>query len=282
MNMPKEQIEYLKSSVAFVCKDNSDRYRPFGTAFLLSVKEQDHVFFYWVTCKHVVKAYETGKLYLRLNMYMRDSNSRLKYLEVKDQEWYFHPDNAVDIAVFPWIKPHKFSAKVKALDEQQVRLPVKEADMIKEGNDIMTIGLFTEYYGTQRNIPAFRFGKVSLLTSEKIQGKYGNANQCLIECNTWPGSSGSPVYIEINEIVYFYGVLTQYYPHRARGSKKKNGEENTIVLHYGISTITPSKKVEEILYGEAIKDSRKKIIGLEERNDDGSEPFVVSIDSPKE
>src|ERR1035441_8545894 len=43
-----------------------------------------------------------------------------------------------------------------------------EKHVIHEGADIFFVGLFTPFYGSQQNIPICRFGRLAMVTDEKI------------------------------------------------------------------------------------------------------------------
>ncbi|MBA7678780.1 hypothetical protein ES703_87058 [subsurface metagenome] len=68
------------------------------------------------------------------------------------------------------------------------------------GDEIFFVGLFSEHYGQEHNLPIVRFGNISLMPDEKISVRvtadsiipvYGY----LAEAMSWPGHSGSPVFI---------------------------------------------------------------------------------------
>jgi hypothetical protein len=307
MNLNKDDIQALKSHVAFICVHRGKDFSAIGTAFLLSVTEYNHVFDYWVTCKHVVKPYldNREKLFLRIN----ESNKTVAYVPMNG-EWCFHKDITVDLAMLNWNPPDNLPAyEINAIEAMSIYInPLiwKKApyeDRVREGNEVFLLGLFPKYYGDNRNLPTFRFGNVSLLTTEKTPGEYGYTDHYFIECDVWKGSSGSPVYVSIvdiesrkllndladrgqelpDESAYFYGVASEFYPHRAtvKSKSRKGGKEpivNEVVTHYGISLVIPSYKVGEMLYGDTmVKKRKKKIDEINEKNK--PEPASVELDT---
>jgi hypothetical protein len=77
--------------------------------------------------------------------------------------------------------------------------------MMNEGDEVFYAGLFANYYGTENNYPILRFGRVSLLTNEKIEINQYNepqklAHLYLFEIQSYSGNSGSPVFFQLARI----------------------------------------------------------------------------------
>ncbi len=64
---------------------------------------------------------------------------------------------------------------------------------IREGTEVFFTGLFVPYSGYERMYPIVRFGRVSLVTEEKIKWKDQLMDLYLIESGSFGGNSGSPV-----------------------------------------------------------------------------------------
>src|SRR5580658_3901421 len=119
--------------------------------------------------------------------------------------WYASPNDRVDVAVIPVSATH-----VEELLHSDVRfIPV--ADFATEaetenykvgiGDQIVTAGLVPALLDTQRNYPAFKFGRISNIPEEPINTKCTQTdkplprNVWLLAGNFVGGNSGSPVYL---------------------------------------------------------------------------------------
>jgi hypothetical protein len=272
MRIPDE----LKQCVAFLHVFEGSKYKPIGTGFFLHITEGDLVFCYLVTCKHVVKPYldNNQEIYMRLNSVVQLD---VGYLRVSSG-WVFHDDEAIDLAValVPTDKPT--TVGLTAMSAQHVILTkeglgLSESGQISEGDDVFFIGLFAQYTGYQRNFPVVRFGKIALVTDELVHGEYGLSHYHFVECQAYPGHSGSPLFVIFDiagsKIVYLLGVVAAFYPHMQQVFVEPQGQEQELYLytHYGISTVVPVEYVSMILYGEKFMEERKKKVGAGRRAD---------------
>jgi hypothetical protein len=64
------------------------------------------------------------------------------------------------------------------------------------------VGLFTPFIGNRRNFPVVRFGRVAMLSDEKIpwteRGIEQSLDLYLIECQSFGGNSGAPVFFYLD------------------------------------------------------------------------------------
>ncbi len=119
--------------------------------------------------------------------------------------WWAHPNERVDVAVIPVSATH-----VEQLLQNDVHLiPVADFATKAEtenykvgiGDQIVTAGLVPALLDTERNYPAFKFGRISNIPEEPINMKCTQADKALPR-NVWllagnfvGGNSGSPVYL---------------------------------------------------------------------------------------
>ena len=64
-----------------------------------------------------------------------------------------------------------------------------------EGDVLYFIGLMAQYYGERKNYPVTRPGTLALMTDEQIDTPTGRQNAYIGELASWPGNSGSPVFL---------------------------------------------------------------------------------------
>jgi hypothetical protein len=85
----------------------------------------------------------------------------------------------------------------------------------------------------------------------------------LIECQAYPGNSGSPLFVGfLNKgkyRLYLAGVIAAFYPEQQGIQIDKNTYE--VYTHFGISAAVPISKLYEILYGDELMKRRKEKVG---------------------
>lgn len=122
-----------------------------------------------------------------------------------DKHWYAHPNDRVDVAVIPVSEQH-----VLQFERNDVRfLPVADFATAAEtanykvgiGDEIVTAGLVPALLATERNYPAFKFGRISNIPQEPINMMCEKGDKplprdvWLLAGNFVGGNSGSPVYL---------------------------------------------------------------------------------------
>lgn len=109
--------------------------------------------------------------------------------------WFHSEDQADDVALVPLFPDNRefdFTTIPTRmfLDDQALT-----SGTIVEGNDLYFIGLMEQYYGIKRNHPLVRRGTLGLLTDESIDTPTGRQRVFIAELESWPGNSGSPVFL---------------------------------------------------------------------------------------
>lgn len=254
-------IPSIKQTVGFIYADYGDHYEPLGTGFFAWILEDFTRCFYLITCKHVVdKEIEVGTpLYVRLNHFEADGVG----FTPLNNEWFYHSDKAIDIAVTPFDRHPDVSSEFEPVDIKTVFLPGNPLDYVFEGFDVAFIGLLTSIPGKSRNTPIYRYGHIAMMLDQKIKGAYGEAEYLLVECVAYKGNSGSPLWIAIptptkeepdTHTLFIAGMMTQIYLKEEIDSK---GYGRT-VYHSGLSQAVPINYVRDILLGDKLMADRKK------------------------
>jgi hypothetical protein len=130
---------------------------------------------------------------------------------------------------------------------------------IQVGDETFFTGWFMKYYGITRNYPITRFGRLALLSDEKIpwNDKHGNRmlSLYLIETHASKGESGSPVFFRPSPwreprtfrldtpTLLLAGVLKGYLPDES--------SQNA-----GIAAVVPAFQLQEILFYDEVRNSR--------------------------
>lgn len=215
-----------------------DGLYPVGTGFFVGVEihglevdvneiHNNYFAVYLVTAKHVLQDEEGNyytEIYIRLNR--KGQHSAFIHIDLREHTLHVHDDENVDLVIFLYYPPQDVFDYLYILTSY---LPTRESisEMMNEGDDVFYSALFTNYYGKENNQPILRFGKVSLLTDEKIEINQFNepeklAHLYLFEIQSYPGNSGAPVFFQIritkdkklylgNPEIHLVGVMRGHY-----------------------------------------------------------------------
>ena len=273
----------IKETVTFIfIEDKAGKKVPNGTGFFIGVKNEkdsqiSHA--YLVTAKHVIMNKKTGKyfdsIYIRLNKRSGDLEGiKIPLSGEGSIDVYVHPDVSVDIAVIP-ILPDPKIYEIKLIPEDMIITKEKFKELnIREGDEVFFLGLFTHFYGIKRNYPISRFGRVSIITDEKIpwQEEKGKPPKMLdlylIESQSFGGNSGSPVFFYLGidrkpgsvviggTRLLLAGVMKGSFL-EGRGVEIIETNKIPIFLqNVGIAAVIPAFKLHEILYSKKLKEKR--------------------------
>lgn len=163
-----------------------------GTGFFLGVSSDavpGNWFILAVSNKHVVQ--RAGASIMRVNT----EDGGVDFLEFEPHEWIEHAGGD-DLAVIPMPanRDHlrvTFNPAKDLLTKEQVA----ELD-IGPGDDVFMVGRFINHEGKTRNVPAARFGNISVMPQEKVPQPTGFMQESfLVEMRSQAGYSGSPVHV---------------------------------------------------------------------------------------
>lgn len=272
-------LQEIKKSVSFIfTPEGTDKFKPNGTGFFVGVKneENENIFnVYFVTAKHVLKDKDgdyLAEIVLRLNK--KDGDSQLIKIALKDVQIFEHTDKDVDIALFNCL-PDQNVFDFKFIPNSLIaNKEVVEKNEIAEGDEVFFAGLFTSHMGQKRNQPIIRFGKVALISDEKIEWKEKDKpakfmDLYLLECQSFGGNSGSPVFFQLNPmrkpgqislggpVIFLAGLMTGSF---LSGNQIQITDTVTNLIslqNVGIAAVTPADKLHEILFSEEMIKLRK-------------------------
>jgi hypothetical protein len=113
--------------------------------------------------------------------------------------WIFHEDPNVDVAVLDWQLPS--TVDVWAFPLKEAVTPALIArEGIGLGDDVFVVGLFSRRAGQARNIPIIRVGNIAAMPEEPIETGTGLQETYLVELLSIGGLSGSPVFTYLGGI----------------------------------------------------------------------------------
>jgi hypothetical protein len=283
---------YRKTVVFISHTDYLEKNHNIGTGFFMAVRDSVFTFFYLVTAKHVIlnpsskQPYADIKISYNLKNQTRDS-LKLSLVNIdKSQNVFYHNDTSVDLAVIPLpVTILRDSSDVSFSVEVELFKSKSDFDTsyINPGTNLFYTGMFSPYIGYNKNYPITRFGKVALITDEKIQFEESEpkATLFLAETTTFGGNSGSPVFAygsnykinshdstdrinfkEQNNIpIYMAGIMKGYFQENAPIQFMNTSNMTpTYSSNIGIAAIIPSYLLYEILEGSTLRSFRKWII----------------------
>jgi hypothetical protein len=271
----------VKTVVAFVFVPGKQPGKavPYGTAFFVGVKDpknSERTFVYLVTAKHVLQNPDhkswLPKILLRLNT--KDGGAEAVEVPVSltgtNKTVFQHPDPSVDIAIIPAL-PDQNKFDFKVLPEDMITTEKDFKDLkITEGSEVFFTGLFSPYVGTRRNYPVVRFGRVSLITDEKIKFIDQEAQLYLIESGSYGGNSGSPVFFYLGSdripgslilgppMLKLAGVMSGSFQDLQPVGAVETSQVSVAPSNMGIAAVVPAYKLYELLFGEELKKQREQ------------------------
>jgi hypothetical protein len=217
-------VGIVKKSIVFLYYPRGKDFEV-GTGFLVDIPSKEdpkRSFVAIVTARHIVDPKWEGcswanpqEIYARVNAKNFKAGQEedgtdvvpLGLVNAGKNVWYASPNDRVDVAVIPVSSTH-----VEELMRSDVRF-ISVADFATKGetenykvgigDQIVTAGLVPALLDTQRNYPAFKFGRISNIPEEPInmkctQAEAGKAlprDVWLLAGNFVGGNSGSPVYL---------------------------------------------------------------------------------------
>lgn len=275
--MPAPIPSEVKSVVAFIFIEKEGKLIPNGTAFFVGVKKpsEPNVFsVYLVTAKHVLYKPNTSefldKVFIRLNKKVGGSEISLIPIKAEDDNKtvFFHSDTSVDIAVIPFL-PDQEKIDFKFLTDDMITTKdAFKALKIREGSDVFFTGLFTPYPGSLKNHPIVRFGRVALMTDEKIEWQGQRMDLYLIEAGSYGGNSGAPVFFYLGSdrepgsivvgtpILKLAGVMQGTFLDAQEIKVIETKKVPIALSNMGIAAVVPAYKLHDVLFSEELRQHR--------------------------
>jgi len=268
----------VKSVVAFIfIKNEEGKLIANGTGFFVGVRNPsnpDSFSVYLVTAKHVLYKPNTtdflDMVFVRLNK--KEGGSQIGVIPIiaggKKRNVFTHCDSSVDIAIIPFL-PNQEEFDFKFLPEDMITTKETFKELkIREGSDVFFTGLFTPYTGSERNYPIVRFGRVALVTDEKIEWQGKLMDLYLIEAGSYGGNSGSPVFFYLGSdrepgsivigspILKLAGIMQGTFLDAHEIKVVETKKVPIAISSMGIAAVVPGYKLHEILFSDELKEKR--------------------------
>jgi hypothetical protein len=271
-----------KRCVAFiVVHDGRGNLIPNGTGFFVSVPNEvdpTKSNLYLVTAKHVLSRGVGDTLFQQIVVRVNRQNGgvdaspiSLSY-EGNGKNVHFPVDESIDIAAIP------VAANIAVVDIAHIPIDlVTSADdfrrlAVTEGTDVFFAGLFTPHIGSIKNYPIVRFGRVALLSEEKINWDGVPTDLYLIESASYGGNSGAPVFIQLGPIRGSSAITIGAQEIRLAGVMKGAFEQarplvvantdglNRSISNIGIAAVSPAYHLRALLLSPDLVEQRKRSV----------------------
>jgi hypothetical protein len=167
-----------------------------GTGFLVSMARKDgSLFVYGVSNHHV--AVRDGCSVIRLNTLDGD----VDVIELGPEDWNFIPQGD-DVAITRALElqyHHQFASARREMFEAPENKKDWRSSQYKHrigvGDDVVMLGRFVDHDGGATNLPAARFGNISVMPTPVKQKNGALRDTYLIDMHSRSGYSGSPVFV---------------------------------------------------------------------------------------
>lgn len=255
-----------------------------GTGFFVLVENKHGPggYGYLVTARHVLQD-QNGIFFKRVFIRINDKAGGSAfgpidlYSSGAGQNIFVHTDPTVDVAVIPLLPDlEKFDVLMVPAGEMIKTRDEFKASTIAPGSDVFFAGLFTPHVGDKVNVPIFRFGRVAMLTDERIRwNEVGKPPQLvqlyLLETMSFGGNSGSPVFFSQgmdrqpgsiilgDPLITLAGVMRGNFNEAQAGEiiQLPNAAAAVVRQNIGIAAVTPAYLLREILFSDALTKLRE-------------------------
>ena len=193
-----------------------------------------------------------------------DSNDFIKDIPVTDDKgnliWLHSKIEADDVAVFPML-PDQNHFETKGIPISLfVDDSTLKSDAVEEGDNLYFIGLMAQFYGSKRNYPVVRKGTLAMITEEEIPTESGLQRVFIAQLESWPGNSGSPVFlnlggfrgnsVHVGQDLRLLGILAGDFMNRFKAPVVGQPEaflQGGNDYNIGVSYVIPAMRIKEIL-----------------------------------
>ncbi len=226
--------------------------RPIATGFFVVVDSETiekWSYVYVVTARHVANDLQGQVFSIRANTV---DGEAILFKTPPETQWWVHPDETVDVAIFCWAPPANLSHERLSM-EMLITPEVMDERGIGAGDEVFMTGLFTHVVGTAKNLPIVRMGSIAMIPDEPIPTSLGLTDAYLIEARSIGGLSGSPAFVRESPFrggrVYLLGLMHGHWDvptDRMFDTAQDTDAENQRV-NMGIAVVVPAWKILEVL-----------------------------------
>lgn len=161
-----------------------------------------------ISNKHVFND-PKGRLIVSLNRSKEDNTpdfgNTITFNQVGFEDIYFaHPEPDVDLGCVVVTNITYLAAFYLAVDDDGLIKPI-DYNKVALGSDVIFVGYPENRYDVVNNLPLIRRGSIASMPNVDFNGK----GQIVIDAQIFPGSSGSPVFVDWDGKYSLLGVVSQ-------------------------------------------------------------------------
>jgi hypothetical protein len=175
--------------------DGKEKIGPKGTGCIIRRNSDERTAnFYVVSNWHLTNAPGSPASIIRINT--KDGGSR--FLTYEPTDWHY-VDGGHDVSVVDVSDDlHRTDRYFAIPEEIFITEGVADKYQVAAGDDVLMVGMFADHYGRKRNIPAVRFGNISVVADDESKIEQENNTEQpshLADMRSRTGFSGSPVFM---------------------------------------------------------------------------------------
>lgn len=234
-----QETNTLYKSITYLYMVDFQNAPSVATGFFIRFNKSDSV--YLVTARHCVENKKIVTAAFRKSEYTCSQNEAV-YCQNFSEKIIYHPNDKIDLAAIKI--PHEFPAGLKL--EQYVVDPILESKILtieeiqnlNYVEDVIVFGCPRGLWSTQSSLCIATSG----ITSTPIAVPYSDTIDFIINSSLYPGSSGSPVFVQVGNILKLAGITVKVH-HKDVGTDSHN---QIIYDHLNLCDILSSQKLLEL------------------------------------
>jgi hypothetical protein len=253
----------IQNTVALIYHELDGQPTPAGTGFFISYRspvnpEAGPNYHFLITARHLIfdKNGTRQRAWARVNR--KDKGTEL--VPVGNDRIYVPADPTIDLVVLPGVY---VEAPVDLLYLQADEFVATREDLqpprFGVGADVLYSGLFNPHIGETRNRPITRFGRMALIPDDPVFWEEQYVRVLLAEIASYPGSSGSPVFIFLGHtdqrglpVPRLLGVLKGSFTQKLPGEFPEAEAKFLVNSVVGVAAIVPAFLLDDFIRQQVI------------------------------
>ena len=194
-----------------------------------------------ISNKHVL-CDGNGVMTVRLNRKRSDGTPNygkaIKFTYPEFSEGYFaHPDENVDLACVDVSQFTHSDVYIGSIDDKFLA-PI-DYEKVALGSDVLFVGFPDDRYDIVNNLPLVRKGTLASMPDIDFNGK----GELVIDAQVFPGSSGSPVFVDWDGTYRLLGVISKTMLRRAANTVSPQAKDQLL----GLGIVIKQRHIRELI-----------------------------------
>ena len=249
--------QYFENYIAYItARIENKSYGNIGTGFFYMAPVpmddgKDRAKLLLISNKHVLlgaqeKSNPKGILTIKLNRKKADGTPDFGNVRTFDHDEhepvFTHPDPEVDLACIDVSRITHTDAFLMYLNQDLLK-PINY-ERVAVGRDVIFVGYPANYYDKVNNLPLIRKGTIASMPNVDFNGK----GQIVLDAQIFPGSSGSPVFVDWDNKYSLLGVISDMVTRNSELQKLPvNTHQLGVKEALGLGIIIKQRHVQELI-----------------------------------